>query len=186
MRGKTRLNQNSRNVITNRFLILRSIAQRCVLKDGAASQCRACATLAHPRLWTMPRSKTWMAGTSPAVTANPSLILRSRAQRGRLEGWGGHGSGGHGSSSPGSRRPPSPRLRRAPHHEAEWKGRESLPTSRSLRLDEAAVVIGLYQISWLPLPCRRNVQPAARNRSRSARSNCGAITLPQFPLRAMP
>ena len=36
-------------------------------------------------------------------------------------------------------------------------------------------VIGLYQISWLPLPCRMKVQPAARNKSRSGRSNCGAI-----------
>src|ERR1700738_5212272 len=36
-------------------------------------------------------------------------------------------------------------------------------------------VIGLYQISWLPLPCRTKVQPAARSKSRSGRSNCGAI-----------
>jgi hypothetical protein len=36
-------------------------------------------------------------------------------------------------------------------------------------------VIGLYQISWLPLPWRTKVHPAARSSSRSARSNCGAI-----------
>ena len=36
-------------------------------------------------------------------------------------------------------------------------------------------VIGLRQISWLPLPCRTRVQPAARSNSRKARSNCGAI-----------
>ena len=37
------------------------------------------------------------------------------------------------------------------------------------------LVIGLCQISWLPLPCRTSVQPAARNNSRNGRSNCGAI-----------
>jgi hypothetical protein len=36
-------------------------------------------------------------------------------------------------------------------------------------------VIGLCQISWLPLPCRTSVQPAARSNSRNGRSNCGAI-----------
>ena len=38
-------------------------------------------------------------------------------------------------------------------------------------------VIGLNQISWLPRPCRTSVQPAARGKSLSARSNCGAIQL---------
>ena len=37
------------------------------------------------------------------------------------------------------------------------------------------LVIGLCQISWLPRPCRTKMQPASRNKSRSARSNCGAI-----------
>jgi hypothetical protein len=37
------------------------------------------------------------------------------------------------------------------------------------------LVIGLWQISWLPRPCRTKMQPAARNKSRGARSNCGAI-----------
>jgi hypothetical protein len=37
------------------------------------------------------------------------------------------------------------------------------------------LVIGLYQISWLPLPCLTRVQPAARSKSRSGRPNCGAI-----------
>jgi hypothetical protein len=36
-------------------------------------------------------------------------------------------------------------------------------------------VIGLCQISWLPLPWRTIVQPAARNKSRSGLSKCGAI-----------
>jgi hypothetical protein len=36
-------------------------------------------------------------------------------------------------------------------------------------------VSGLCQISWLPLPCRTRVQPAARSRSRNGLSNCGAI-----------
>ena len=37
------------------------------------------------------------------------------------------------------------------------------------------LVIGLRQISWLPLPCRTSVHSAARNTSRSSLSNCGAI-----------
>jgi len=36
-------------------------------------------------------------------------------------------------------------------------------------------VIGPCQISWLPLPWRTSVHPAARSSSRRARSNCGAI-----------
>src|SRR6478752_10806185 len=37
------------------------------------------------------------------------------------------------------------------------------------------LVIGLCQISWLSVPWRTRKQPAPRNRSRSALSNCGAI-----------
>ena len=37
------------------------------------------------------------------------------------------------------------------------------------------LVIGLCQISWLPLPGRMKLHPAARKRSRRGRSNCGAI-----------
>jgi hypothetical protein len=37
------------------------------------------------------------------------------------------------------------------------------------------LVTGLCQISWLPLPWRTRKQPAPRNKSRSALSNCGAI-----------
>jgi hypothetical protein len=32
-------------------------------------------------------------------------------------------------------------------------------------------VIGLYQISWLPFPCRTGMQPAARRSALSSRSN---------------
>ncbi len=39
------------------------------------------------------------------------------------------------------------------------------------------LVMGLCQISWLPRPCRTSVQPAARSKSRNARSNYGAIQL---------
>jgi len=51
---------------------------------------------------------------------------------------------------------------------AKWHSRWAGP-SKFLR------VIGLYQISWLPRPCRTKVQPAARSSSRNSRSNCGAI-----------
>jgi hypothetical protein len=37
------------------------------------------------------------------------------------------------------------------------------------------LVIGLCQISWLPLPCRTGTQPAAPSKSHSGLSNCGAI-----------
>jgi hypothetical protein len=49
------------------------------------------------------------------------------------------------------------------------------PSAILLGVEKFRRVMGLNQISWLPLPWRTKVQPAARNDSRNGRSNCGAI-----------
>jgi hypothetical protein len=59
-----------------------------------------------------------------------------------------------------------------------------MTTPNSLGTGKLRRVIGLYQISWLPFPWRTRMHPAARSRSRSARSNCGAIRQRQVQLRA--
>jgi uncharacterized protein with von Willebrand factor type A (vWA) domain len=54
---------------------------------------------------------------------------------------------------------------------ADWSGGTRIASSLAAFNKQWA----LYQISWLPLPWRTRVPPAARSNSLSARSNCGAI-----------